>query len=155
MFRIVTSERAGEYDFQRGGFAIEASAPFGGDWRLRGEVRSALCNAAAGRIHFGDYVNHRIEVPIPIASANPLLAMAPDQARAFIDRNPSRSFQVEWLIEVGPGTNGLSGRVVAARARDPRTAAILREFDPALLQLGAHGFQLTFRQAEALLHFGK
>ena len=136
VFRIVSSERAGEYEFERGGFPIVAdpSSSFGGNWRLHAQPGSAVCRVSAGRNFFGAYSNHRIEVPIPLASAEPLLAMAPDRAQAFLDRNPVRSFQVEWLIEVAAGSGGLSGRAVAARARDSRSAAILHEFDPALLQ---------------------
>ena len=154
VFRIVTGERVAEYDFERGGFPINAdpSSSFGGNWRLRGALRSGMCSASAGRLYFGEYANHQIEVPIPIASADPLLAMAPEQARGFIDRNPGRSFQVEWLIEVRATTDGLSGRVVAARARDPRSAAILHEFDTALLQppAGAPGPALTATLAPPL-----
>ena len=60
--------------------------------------------------------------------------MAHDRAQVFLERNPVRSFRVEWLIEVAGSPAGLSGRVVAARARDSRSAAVLHEFYPALLQ---------------------
>lgn len=120
VFRIVTRNRVEEYDFGREGFPVtkRENSPFSHSYTYshRAQPESGTCSFTIGKRYIGQYRKLGIAVPIPVQASDVLLPMSLEQAEEFIDRNPTRSFETEWLIEVRAVAGALSGRC-GARAR--------------------------------------